>query len=120
MEEINPIGVLLSSFAVSAIAGLAALLRSEEKLTWIKVLSSVLNSGMLGLGISLLWYLKFQTNIYMLIGICVLAGLGGMTTIEFVLAAFRKGGFSVVLGKNGSVEIPDNTKEKDDEQDGKA
>lgn len=94
-------GVFITGFVVSALAGLAALLRSSEEMTKLKVCSAVLNSGLMGLGISLLWYNKFQENIPFLIGICVLAGLGGMTTLDFVVAAIRKGGFSVKIGPDG-------------------
>ncbi len=115
MEQISPLGVFCSAFAVSSLAGLAALLRSANPLTTVTIVSSILNSGLMGLGISLLWYTKFQENIYFLIGICVLAGLGGMTTVDFVLSAIRKGGFSVKLGNDGkSVELPDNTENKKD------
>jgi len=115
MDAISPTGVFLSAFAVSALAGLAALLRSTNKLTVLAVISAILNSGLMGLGISLLWYTKFQDNIYFLIGICVLAGLGGMTTVDFVLTAIRKGGFSIKVGNDGkSVELPDNTEKKNE------
>jgi hypothetical protein len=101
-SQINPIGVFISSFGVAAFAGLAALLRTGTKLSVVTVLSQLLNSGLLGLGISLLWYTKFQDNIYFLVGVCLLAGLGGMTTVEFVLQAIRKGGFSINLGGKDS------------------
>lgn len=93
------------AFFVSAFAGLAALLRSTTALTWKSAATAISNSGVLGLGISLLWYAKFQDNIYALIGVCVIAGLGGMTTIDFVLNSIRKGGFSVKLGQNGDMDV---------------
>lgn len=89
-QNINPIGVFLSSFGVAAFAGLASLLRSGTKITFLGVLSALLNSGFLGLSISLLWYTKFQENVYFLVGVCVLAGLGGMTTVNLALTLFRK------------------------------
>ncbi len=87
--------VFASAFLVSAFAGLAALLRSGHKLCVVKIVSSLLNSGLLGLGISLLWYTKFQDNLYFLVGMCVLAGLGGMTTVDFVVMLYRKSGLSI-------------------------
>jgi len=107
-NTISPLGVFLASFGVSALAGLAALLRSGKPLTILGLLSAILNSGLLGLGICLLWFTKFQDNIYFLVGVCVMAGLGGMTTIDFALTALRKGGFSIKLGEDGRVELPDN------------
>lgn len=106
MQEVNPLGVFVCAFGISALAGLAAMLRSKTELNLTNIATSGLNSGFLGLGISLIWYQQFQDNIYFLIGACVLAGLGGVTTIDFVLAIIRKGGFSITVGKSGSVDIP--------------
>ncbi len=77
------------------------------------VTSSLLNSGMLGLGIGLLWYTKFSDNLYFLVGICLMAGLGGMTTVEFFLAFIRKGGFNITIGDN-SFKVPEPGEDKKD------
>jgi hypothetical protein len=95
VDKLNPLYVFLSAFGVSSFAGLAALLRAGKKVDAIAILSAVLNSGMLGLAIALVWYHKFQDNIYFLIGVCVLAGLGGATLVDFFVAAFKAGGISV-------------------------
>jgi hypothetical protein len=95
------VGVFISAFCVAGLAGLAALLRSGKPLTWISVLTALLNSGLLGLGISLLWYTKFREDVHFLVGICLMAGLGGMNTVDWILAALKRGGFSVKIGKNG-------------------
>jgi hypothetical protein len=102
---LNPLYVFVSAFGVSSFAGLAALLRAGKGVNGIAVLSALLNSGMLGLAIALVWYHKFQDNIYFLIGICVLAGLGGATLVDFVVAAFKTGGLSI-----GGVRIGLDTK----------
>jgi uncharacterized membrane-anchored protein len=94
-EKLNPIYVFVSAFGVSSFAGLAALLRAGKQVNSVAILSAVLNSGMLGLAIALVWYNKFQDNIYFLIGICVLAGLGGATLVDFMVAAFKSGGLSI-------------------------
>lgn len=98
---VQPMGVFVSSFLVAAFAGLASLLRTGAKLTTVSVISAILNSGLVGLGISLLWYTKFQDNVYFLIGICVLAGLGGATTVDMILNSIKAGGFSLKIGPNG-------------------
>lgn len=98
----DEVGVFAGAFILSALAGLASLLRKSGDLTKKAVCSVTLNSGVLGLAIALLWYTKFQDNIYFLIGVCVIAGLGGMTTIDFVLAAIQRGGLSIKLGKGGA------------------
>jgi hypothetical protein len=95
VDRLNPIYVFVSAFGVSSFAGLAALLRGGKQVTIIAVLSAVLNSGLLGLAIALVWYNKFQDNVYFLIGICVLAGLGGATLVDFFIAAFKAGGIQI-------------------------
>jgi hypothetical protein len=94
-DKINPLYVFISAFGVSSFAGLAALLRAGKQVNTVAILSAVLNSGMLGLAIALVWYKKFQDNIYFLIGVCVLAGLGGATLVDFMVAAFKSGGVSI-------------------------
>lgn len=111
----TPWGVFISAFGVASFAGLAALLRSGTALTYINVLSAIMNSGIMGLGIALLWYTKFQDNIYFLIGVCVLAGLGGASMVEFVVAAFKRGGLSVSLSGFKMEEAPA-TEQKNEKQ----
>jgi hypothetical protein len=98
---IEPVKVFAVSFGVSSLAGLAALLRAGKPISWLSVMSSILNSGLMGLCIALLWYTKFQDNVYFLVGVCVLAGLGGATTIDFVMAAIKSGGLSIKIGEKG-------------------
>jgi hypothetical protein len=97
-DKLNPLYVFISAFGVSSFAGLAALLRAGKEISKIAVCSAILNSGLLGLALALLWYHKFQDNIYFLIGICVLAGLGGATMVDFVLQIFKSGILSSALG----------------------
>jgi hypothetical protein len=95
----NAATILSCAFFVSALAGVAALLRSGAELTWLKVVSAVLNSGLIGLGVALLWYTQYQENLYFLLGVCVLIGLGGTPMVEFVLAMFKRGGLTIQVGK---------------------
>lgn len=57
----------------------------------------MLNAGFLGLAISLLWYKNFQEdkNIYSLVGICVLSGMGGSTLTDAVISLLGAGGIRV-------------------------
>lgn len=94
----SPFYVFLSAFLCSSFAGLASLLRSEKKLTWLNITSSFLNSGMLGMAISLIWYTKYQeaNNIFFLVGLCTLAGLAGHSAVDAILkAVFKGGGFKI-------------------------
>lgn len=83
----------VACFCLSGLAGLAALIRPKDAdITRKTAASAFLNSGILGLIISLLWYAKYQDNILFLVGLCVLSGLGGMATIDMALSTFKKGG----------------------------
>ena len=90
-----PTQIFLYSSVFAALAGIAAMLRSEKKLTVVGIISSLMNSGLLGLGISLLWYNKFSENLYFLVGVCVMAGLGGMTTVDLALKIFQKNALKI-------------------------
>lgn len=112
----TPLIIFASSFGIAALSGLAALLRSPaNELTALRITSSVLNSGLLGLGISLLWYIQLQENLYFLVGVCAIAGLGGMTTLDFILGLIRKGGFTIQVGNN-KVEFPDKVDKNDNDK----
>ncbi len=104
-EVSTPTWVFVSSFAAAAFSGLAALLRSGNVITKMGALSALLNSGFLGLGISLLWYSYFKDNLFVLVGISVLAGLGGMTTVEFAMRLFRKFALAVRMGPDGKSDM---------------
>jgi CHASE2 domain-containing sensor protein len=99
--------IFLASFAFSALAGLAAMLRNETPISFTRIIAAILNSGLLGLGMCLLWYKKFSDNIPFLLGVCLLVGLGGMTSVDFVLKVLRSGGLSIKVGNDGGVELPE-------------
>jgi CHASE2 domain-containing sensor protein len=90
VNDLGPLGVFVASFAVSAFAGVAALLREQTPLRAVLVVSASLNSGMLGLGVSLLWYAQFRENVYSLVGICVILGLTGNRALEWVFGVVKK------------------------------
>lgn len=105
MNEQNPMAVFLSAFGVSSFAGLAALIRNGKRPTRMDIFSAMLNSGLIGLALAMLWFHKFQDNIYFLIGITILAGLGGATMVDFVLTLFR-----AYLGAAANVKIEEKPK----------
>jgi hypothetical protein len=83
-------------FVISGLAGLAALLRTDRVLDWRKVSGAILNSGLLGVAMGLMWYKVFYPdNLWLLIGLTLLAGLGGMGVFGFFLELVRKGGIGV-------------------------
>jgi multisubunit Na+/H+ antiporter MnhG subunit len=84
------IKAFVAAAALSALAGLAALLRSDRPLTRKLVAATLLNSGLMGLGLSLFWYVLFRDNLYCLVGMCVLFALGGMGSVDIAVAAAQK------------------------------
>jgi hypothetical protein len=80
------------TFGVSSFAGLAASLRANKKLTAWAVATAMLNSGLFGLGLALVWVQNFTVpdNGAFVIGVCVFAGLGGNTMLDFALELVKK------------------------------
>ena len=94
-DKLDPLTLAVTAAVVGALAGVAALLRSTSQLTWRMLLSAALNSGALGAGMAMLLFTYFKDNTWFLLGLCLLAGLGGMTLLGFVLAILKKGGVYV-------------------------
>lgn len=99
-EKLEPIRVFISAFSISSLGGLAALLRSKHKLSWRTVISAMLYSGVMGLIIALLWYNYFdgQGNVYFLLGVSGLAGIGGTTVVDFLIQVLKTGGVNISIG----------------------
>jgi len=108
--QYSAIAIFVAAFFVSGLSGIASLLRSGKEVKKITIITASLNSGLLGLAISLLWYQKFQENIYELMGICVMSGLGGAASLDFILNFLQKGYFASVE-KNNKDKDPGPTKE---------
>jgi hypothetical protein len=98
-EIIHPLAVFFSAFGVSAFAGLATLLRFARKLTKLSIISAMLNAGFMGLAISLLWYQNYRNaeNVYGLIVICVVAGMGGGTLTDIIISLLSGAGIRVTI-----------------------
>jgi hypothetical protein len=95
------VNLAMSAFAVASFAGLADLLRSGKPVSIRSFISATLNSGLLGLIMFLLWYQNFQGNVEVLIGMCGLAGIGGVTMIDFIVQMLKsKTGIKIEV-KNG-------------------
>lgn len=112
MLDFAEYGLFIWCFVLAAFGGLASLLRSQEPLTISNILKNALNSGLLGLGVSLLWFQVYVENQKFLTGICLLCGLGGMPTVEFVLGVVRR----LVVGFTMNAPKGTSSLEKRDEQ----
>jgi len=93
------LSVFCSAFGVAAFAGLATLLRFARKLSKLTVVSAMLNAGFLGLAIALIWYQNYRNaeNVYGLIGVCVLAGMGGSTLTDIAISLLSGAGIRVTI-----------------------
>jgi len=82
----EPLWVLLSAFAISSFGGIAAVMRSKEPLLMRRVIGAGMYSGAIGLIVCLLWYNFFdgKDNIYFLLGISGLAGIGGANVLDIL------------------------------------
>jgi len=99
-EYLHSLTVFASAFGVSSFAGLATLLRfSRKKLSKLAVISAMLNAGFLGLAIALIWYQNYRKaeNVHGLIGICVLAGMGGSTITDLLISLLAGAGIKVII-----------------------
>jgi hypothetical protein len=98
-ENLHAIAVFISAFGAAGFAGLATLLRFAKKLSKLNVVSSMLNAGFLGLAIALIWYQNYcrAENVYGLIGICVLAGMGGSTLTDLAISLLSGAGIKVII-----------------------
>lgn len=98
-EHFHALAVFFSAFGSASFAGLATLLRFAKKISKLAVISAMLNAGFLGLAIALIWYQNYRKaeNIYGLIGICVLAGMGGSTITDLLISILAGAGIRVTI-----------------------
>ena len=78
------------SFLGASFAGLTTQLRNGKVLTYRSVSAAMMNSGFIGVIIFLTGYQMFSDNLPYLIGLCLLAGIGGATMLDFIFTIFKK------------------------------
>ena len=98
-SAMEPLKILGVTFLLGGLAGLAALLRSPDKLTRRAVCSAILNSSLLSMGSAALWWWKSpDSNFILLMAVSILIGLGGNTSVGIVTAMFQKK-FNIVVSE---------------------
>jgi hypothetical protein len=107
-DTFDPLRVLISAFALAAIGGLASLFRGKAEITYRTSAAAMLYSGLSGLTIALIWYNKYQSegNIYFLLGVSVLVGLGGVSVADLAMQVMRHGGFNLSIGSKEKDKEP--------------
>jgi hypothetical protein len=97
-DNLNPIHVFIACFSLASVAGISSLVRSGKELTVRTILAAGCYSGLLGLVIGLLWYNYFApANIFFLIGVSCLAGLGGVSLIDVIVQVIARGGVNILI-----------------------
>ena len=88
--DLSPLLVFVLAFALSACAGLAALLKFGKQPTGYGILSAMLYSGMSGLGVAMVWYTTVDGNkgVYVMLGGCIGVGLTGAKVSDVLLNVF--------------------------------
>ena len=92
---LSPLYVFLFSSVASGIAGITAYLKANKEPEWIAGITAFLNSSMLGLAISCLWLRNFKDNPFMLIGLCIMIGLGGASGQALIMGVISKSGLTI-------------------------
>lgn len=80
----------LLAFFGASFAGLATQLRTGKEVTWRAITAAMLNSGFIGSIIALVGYKQFADNLPYLLGISLLAGIGGASMIDFFLLLIQR------------------------------
>lgn len=93
MDEKNPYHIFGLAWGLSSFAGLAALLRSGQPLSKRLIASAILNSGLFGLAVAMIWRELYGETRYpwFMLGVSLLAGLGGNSLLDFAIQAIQSG-----------------------------
>ena len=95
-DDLSPVQVFISCFTIASLAGFFTHLRGSKPLRLREVLSVTFYTGLFGLVIGLMWHNYFAPgNLYFLIGISGLAGLGGTTMLNTIIKAVQKMTFNL-------------------------
>ncbi|HLP97487.1 MAG TPA: hypothetical protein VK149_03480 [Sideroxyarcus sp.] len=78
------------AFFGASFAGLATQLRVGKEITWRAITAAMLNSGFIGAIIALIGYKNFADNLPYLLGISLLAGIGGASMLDFFLLLIKQ------------------------------
>lgn len=118
----EPMYVFISAFSLASLGGVAAAIRSKQKLTARYMFGSFFYSGLVGLLVALAWYEYYdgKDNIAFLLAISGLAGIGGATALDLIRLFFA-GKLHITLNAQSEEddtlpikpEIDDNTSEPD-------
>jgi len=92
MDDYGPLKIFICIFGISTLSGLASLLRSDKPLTVRSVFSAMLNAGLFGMSIAMIWELMYGIkHVWFITGVSLIAGLGGTTLMDVVYLTVQGG-----------------------------
>ena len=99
MPEMNPGEIFLWTFTLAAVSGFAYCIRQKEELTYRMCLSTALNSGLFGVAASMAWweYNDGPAHPWGMMSVSIVCGLGGVRSLDFLLALGQEAAKLVVL-----------------------
>jgi F0F1-type ATP synthase assembly protein I len=107
----DPVRLVSYTFAVSSLAGLAALLRSGQEITPRQLAAATLSAGLLGAGIMLVWWDWMDGRYpWFMMGVSLLAGLGGVNMLEFFIQLVQQAARAYVMRAADNLPLPDGTR----------
>lgn len=91
-DDKDPYTLFGFAFGISSFAGLAALLRSGKSMSTRLIVSALLNSGLFGMAVAMCWRELYgdAKHPWFMLGVSLLAGLGGTSLIDFVFVAAKE------------------------------
>lgn len=92
---LDPLVFFALAFGITAMAGLAVLLKSTLVLTCRNVVGCILHTGAMGVGFSMLVYSFNGTWSWYILGLNILVGLGGASFFKFIAAVCAQGGVDI-------------------------
>ena len=106
----SPFWIFLWASIFSMLGGLGYLYRTKEVIKLRDVISAILNNGICGTALAMIWYYRFQEQIYILIGLCGLIGLMGPPAVDWVISKLKSGSLKMNFSKtDGELEVKDDT-----------
>lgn len=85
----DPLKYFAAIFVLTSVAGLAAIYRAGKVPEWERVLACTVTSGLLGVAFAMYGWEHYPAAPWTCAAVSILAGIGGMSTVDFVLTTAR-------------------------------
>ena len=88
-SQYEPLHYFAGVFVLTSLAGLAAMYRAGKIPEKSRVFAASLTSGLLGVAIAMYGWEHYPQSPWTCAAISLLAGIGGMSTVDFVVTAMK-------------------------------